>query len=68
MADLDGRSALVTGGGRGIGAAISIALAEAGADVAINYRRDADTLEANLAPSYSTQNCRHSPTRRLHSV
>ncbi|KQO04453.1 3-oxoacyl-[acyl-carrier-protein] reductase [Paenibacillus sp. Leaf72] len=37
FANLEGKKALVTGASRGIGRAIAIALAEAGADVAINY-------------------------------
>lgn len=42
MTELAGKRALVTGGSRGIGAAIAIALADKGADVAITYERSAD--------------------------
>jgi 3-oxoacyl-[acyl-carrier protein] reductase len=43
---LTGKSAFVTGGSRGIGKAIAIALANAGADVAITYREQADKANA----------------------
>lgn len=39
---LEGRVALVSGGSRGIGAGICVALARDGADIAVNYRRDVD--------------------------
>lgn len=44
--DLDGKVALVTGGSRGIGRAISLALAGHGARVAINYASNRDAAEA----------------------
>jgi 2-deoxy-D-gluconate 3-dehydrogenase len=48
--DLSGKRAVVTGGARGIGRAVAIALAEAGADVAITSRKgdDAEPLAREL--------------------
>jgi 3-oxoacyl-[acyl-carrier protein] reductase len=46
MAALDGRSALITGASRGIGATTAVMLAEQGADVAINYYSNRDAADS----------------------
>ena len=48
MENLQGKIALVTGGSRGIGKAISIELARAGATVIINYSKDDLSAEETL--------------------
>jgi NAD(P)-dependent dehydrogenase (short-subunit alcohol dehydrogenase family) len=49
--DIEGRTALVTGAARGIGRTIALALADAGADVALGLRdgADAEDLEVEIA-------------------
>jgi 3-oxoacyl-[acyl-carrier protein] reductase len=58
--DFHGRIALVTGASRGIGAAIAVALAEAGADVAINFRERAEAAE-KVAQTIRTKKRRAHP-------
>lgn len=47
--ELNGRVALVTGGARRVGRAISLALARAGADVVVNYFQSAEAAEETVA-------------------
>lgn len=49
MFELTGKKALVTGGSRGIGQGIALALAKQGADVAINFHSKAQEAEAVVA-------------------
>jgi NAD(P)-dependent dehydrogenase (short-subunit alcohol dehydrogenase family) len=47
--EIPGRTALVTGGARRVGRSLALALAEAGADVVVNYNASADDARATVA-------------------
>jgi 3-oxoacyl-[acyl-carrier protein] reductase len=59
--DLMGKTALVTGGARGIGRATALALARAGADVIVNYRVNKEAADSVVAEIRKLN-------RRSHSV
>jgi 3-oxoacyl-[acyl-carrier protein] reductase len=71
--DLNGASALVTGASRGIGRAIALALAEAGADVALTARNESELKElasriqgmGRRAPVFPADLCRPGEVRAL---
>lgn len=57
MIDLRGKTALVTGGSRGIGRATAVLLAKAGADVAITYQRQ-ETAALEVKSAVESLGCR----------
>lgn len=58
MDDLKGRVALITGSSRGIGRAIALALAEAGADIVLNFRsRTAEAAAVKLQIRQMERRC-----------
>jgi len=52
--NIEGKTALVTGGSRGLGRAISVMLAEKGARLAINYRANQEAANRTLSMIHET--------------
>ena len=48
LIDFESRTVVVTGGGTGIGRALSLGFAQSGANVVVNYRRSKDQAEATV--------------------
>jgi NAD(P)-dependent dehydrogenase (short-subunit alcohol dehydrogenase family) len=57
-----GKTAVVTGGSRGIGRSITLELARLGANVVINYVRDKDEAEAGRRSGLGRRRSRCGPT------
>jgi len=57
MFDLTGKTALVTGGARGIGRMLALALAEAGADIAITSRTESELRETAKEVEARSRTC-----------
>ena len=66
--ELKGKTVLVTGGGRGIGAGICEAMASCGANVIINYRKSQESAEALAASLQKEYNIKALPFRADISV
>ena len=49
MTYLEGKTAVITGSGRGIGRGIALALAQRGCNIAVNYVRKRDEAEQTAA-------------------
>lgn len=70
MGEIDGRIALITGGAKGIGLAIAVALAEAGARVAICGRDQAalDAARATIGQGTLALRCDVADSKQIHEM